>query len=135
MPPNNHAVLSASSSHRWLHCTPSARLELEFDSSTSEAAAEGSAAHALAEHMLRIEIESLQADAFDLALTGFDEKELSKLFDDGNDAKDDDFDVDEELKKPTFSKAGEAIQHCEGDPGRLALVSIHSLRKNHPPSR
>lgn len=57
--------------------------------------------------MLRIEIESLQADAFDLALTGFDEKELSKLFDDGNDAKDDDFDVDEELKKPTFSKAGD----------------------------
>ena len=53
MPPNNHAVLSASSSHRWLHCTPSARLELEFDSSTSEAAAEGSAAHALAEHKLK----------------------------------------------------------------------------------
>ena len=59
------------------------------------------------EEMLRIEIESLQADAFDLALTGFDEKELSKLFDDGNEAKDDDFDVDEELKKPTFSKAGD----------------------------
>ena len=59
------------------------------------------------EEMLRIEIESLQADAFDLALTGFDEKELSKLFDDENDAKDDDFDVDEELKKPTFSKAGD----------------------------
>ena len=59
------------------------------------------------EEMLRIEIESLQADAFDLALTGFDEKELSKLFDDGNDVKDDDFDVDEELKKPTFSKAGD----------------------------
>lgn len=53
MPPNNHAVLSASSSHRWLHCTPSARLELEFDSRTSEAAAEGSAAHALAEHKLK----------------------------------------------------------------------------------
>ena len=59
------------------------------------------------EEMLRIEIESLQADAFDLALTGFDEKELSKLFDDGNEAKDDDFDVDAELKKPTFSKAGD----------------------------
>ena len=53
MPPNSHAVLSASSSHRWLNCTPSARLELEFDSSTSTAAAEGSAAHALAEHKLR----------------------------------------------------------------------------------
>ena len=29
------------------------------------------------------------------------------VFDDGNDVKDDDFDVDEELKKPTFSKAGD----------------------------
>ena len=59
------------------------------------------------EELLRIEIESLQAEAFDLALTGFDEKELSKLFDDGNETKDDDFDVDAELQKPTFSKAGD----------------------------
>ena len=48
-----HAVLSASSSHRWTKCTPAARLELEFDDSQSSAAAEGSAAHALAEHKLR----------------------------------------------------------------------------------
>ena len=59
------------------------------------------------EELLRVEIESLQAEAFDLALTGFDEKELSKLFDDGTEAEDDDFDVDEELKKPVFSKAGD----------------------------
>ena len=30
MPPSKHAVLSASGAHRWLHCNPSARLELEF---------------------------------------------------------------------------------------------------------
>lgn len=48
-----HAVLSASSSHRWTKCTPAARLELEFDDNESSAAAEGSAAHALAEHKLR----------------------------------------------------------------------------------
>jgi hypothetical protein len=36
-----------------MNCTPSARLELEFDESESEAAAEGTAAHALAEHKLR----------------------------------------------------------------------------------
>ena len=53
MPPKAHAVLSASSSHRWLNCNPSARLELEFEDSGSEAAAEGTAAHALAEHKLR----------------------------------------------------------------------------------
>ena len=59
------------------------------------------------EELLRIEIEELQGMDFDSLLTGFDEKELSKLFDDGKEAKDDDFDVDAELKKPTFSKAGD----------------------------
>jgi len=58
------------------------------------------------EELLRVEIEALQAEAFDLALTGFDEKELSKLFD-GNEVKDDGFDVDAELLKPCFSKAGD----------------------------
>lgn len=48
-----HAVLSASSSHRWLNCNPSARLELEFEDRETEAAAEGTAAHALCEHKLR----------------------------------------------------------------------------------
>lgn len=48
-----HAVLSASSSHRWTKCTPAARLELEFDDTESSAAAEGTATHALAEHKLR----------------------------------------------------------------------------------
>lgn len=53
MPPNKHAVLSASSSHRWLNCNPSARLEQEFADHETEAAAEGTAAHALCEHKLR----------------------------------------------------------------------------------
>ena len=59
------------------------------------------------EELLRVEIEALQAVDFDPLLTGFDEKELSKLFDDGIDAKEDDFDVDAELQKPTFSKSGD----------------------------
>lgn len=50
---SKHAVLSASGSHRWLNCTPSARLELEFENTTSEAAREGTAAHALCEHKLK----------------------------------------------------------------------------------
>ncbi|MCW2277757.1 DUF2800 domain-containing protein [Heliophilum fasciatum] len=48
-----HALLSASSSHRWLHCTPSARLEQQFPDSTSTFAAEGSLAHEIAELKLR----------------------------------------------------------------------------------
>ena len=59
------------------------------------------------EELLRVEIESLQAADFDPLLTGFDEKELSKLFDDGIEAKEDDFDVDAELQKPTFTKSGD----------------------------
>lgn len=55
MPPSKHAVLSASSSHRWLNCNPSARLESEFEDRETEAAAEGTAAHALAEHMFEMQ--------------------------------------------------------------------------------
>ena len=50
---NAHAILSASGAFRWLQCPPSALLEREFTDDTSDAAAEGSAAHALAEHKLR----------------------------------------------------------------------------------
>ena len=53
MPPEKHAVLSASSAHRWLNCTPSALLEQLFPGRESNAAAEGTAAHALCEHKLR----------------------------------------------------------------------------------
>lgn len=51
-----HAVLSASGSHRWLVCTPSAKLEQEFPDSTSEYAEEGTLAHELAELHLREEL-------------------------------------------------------------------------------
>ena len=50
---SEHAILSASAAHRWLACTPSARLELEFPNNSGNAAAEGTAAHAFAEHKLR----------------------------------------------------------------------------------
>lgn len=53
MPPEKHAKLGPSGAHRWLNCTPSANQELEFADKSSEAAAEGTAAHALAEHKLR----------------------------------------------------------------------------------
>lgn len=50
---NNHAILSPSSAHRWLNCTPSARLEQDFENRSSTAAEEGSSAHALCEHKLK----------------------------------------------------------------------------------
>lgn len=62
------------------------------------------------EELLKIEIESLQADGFDIAFTGFDEKELADLFATDNEAEEDDFDVEEELAKPCFSKDGDIWQ-------------------------
>lgn len=50
---SDHAVLSASGSHRWLNCLPSARLEMGFANKVSNAAAEGTAAHNLCEHKLK----------------------------------------------------------------------------------
>lgn len=48
-----HAFLSASSSNRWISCPPSARLEENFENKDSIFAAEGTAAHALAEYKLK----------------------------------------------------------------------------------
>ncbi len=48
-----HAILSASGAHRWMYCTPSARLEEQFSDTTSEAAREGTLAHELAEMKVR----------------------------------------------------------------------------------
>ena len=45
----SHALLSASGSHRWLNCTPSARLEEKYPDNSSEAAKEGTLAHEICE--------------------------------------------------------------------------------------
>lgn len=50
MPAKGHALLSASSAPRWLHCPPSARLGESYQDQTSEYAAEGTEAHALGEY-------------------------------------------------------------------------------------
>ena len=47
--PTGHALLSPSSSHRWLICTPSAMLESSEPTTYSPYAEEGTEAHALAE--------------------------------------------------------------------------------------
>ncbi len=60
------------------------------------------------EELLRVEIEALQAESFDVGLTGFDESEIADLFaGDEGDVKDDDFDVDSELEKPPVTKSGD----------------------------
>ena len=61
------------------------------------------------EELLRVEIEALQAEAFDVSLTGFDEKEITDLFKDadGTGAEDDDFDLSEALEKAAFVERGD----------------------------
>ena len=51
--PGTHAILSASSSARWLACPPSARINAELPETTSVYAEEGTKAHALAEKTLQ----------------------------------------------------------------------------------
>lgn len=56
-----HAVLTPSAAHRWLKCTPSARLEQQFEDTQSVYAAEGTFAHSLAEWRLTYADKALPA--------------------------------------------------------------------------
>lgn len=72
-----HAILSASSAHRWLVCTPSARLEESFPESTSQYAEEGRLAHDIAELKLRKHfVEPIGPRVFANRLKKFKEHEL-----------------------------------------------------------
>lgn len=51
--PEQHALLSASGSHKWLHCTPSARLEEKMPEQESVYANEGRLAHEIGELKLK----------------------------------------------------------------------------------
>ena len=59
---------------------------------------------------LSLLIADLQGVDFDVSLTGFDPAEIDDLFKDSHKVKDDDFDVDAELQKPTITKAGDIWQ-------------------------
>ena len=54
MPPVTHSMLGASKAHQWIECPPSAMWEQQFpEPPNTEAAAEGTLAHAIAEEHLR----------------------------------------------------------------------------------
>lgn len=72
-----HAILSASTAHRWLTCTPSARLELEEgQEECSVYAEEGTAAHALAEIMLSYQFDKISAAEYENALINWHNTEV-----------------------------------------------------------
>ena len=59
------------------------------------------------EEMLKVELEALNAEAFDLSLTGFDDKELSDLFKTETEVEDDDYDLTSALEKASFVERGD----------------------------
>lgn len=59
------------------------------------------------DELLAVELSELEGADFNLDLLGFDEAELSSIFDADKDVIDDDFDVEKELEEPCFSKTGD----------------------------
>lgn len=73
-----HAILSASGSERWLHCTPSARLEATLPDQSSVYAEEGTLAHAIAELRLRKYFTVMKKSKYDSELKKLQKHELYK---------------------------------------------------------
>ena len=71
--PDKHAVLSASSSHRWLACPPSELLCAKEKDKPSEFALQGTDAHTLCEHKLKLALGQQSKDPTE-DLTFFDEE-------------------------------------------------------------
>lgn len=60
------------------------------------------------EELLRVEIEALQAESFDISLTGFDDDEIADLFGkDEDEVEDDDYDLTAALEKAAFVEKGD----------------------------
>ncbi|MCV3150482.1 DUF2800 domain-containing protein [Enterococcus faecalis] len=79
MPVEGHALLGASSAHRWLVCPPLARLEEKIKDRGSSFAEEGTAAHELAELCLAKRFKLLTAKAVNSRLKLF--KETNSYYD------------------------------------------------------
>lgn len=60
-----HALLSASGASRWMACTPSARLEENFENKSSSFAEEGTLAHEFAELNLKFQLGLISEDYFE----------------------------------------------------------------------
>lgn len=74
---SGHALLSASSSAKWINCPPSARLEEQFPCTTSKYAEEGTLAHSIAELKVRKHfMEPMSQRTFNSRLKKLQQEEL-----------------------------------------------------------
>mgnify|MGYP001029344687 CR=1 FL=1 len=71
--PDKHAFLSASSSHRWINCPPSAALCAKEPNKSSPYAQQGTDAHSLCEHKVLTALGQASQDPTE-SLTWFDEE-------------------------------------------------------------
>lgn len=74
--PNAHALLSASSAHRWLNCTAAPHFEEQFSDGTSVYAEEGTLAHAICELYARKRFTVMTKRKFNAELKKLQAKEL-----------------------------------------------------------
>ncbi|MDN3136755.1 DUF2800 domain-containing protein [Enterococcus faecalis] len=79
MPVGSHALLGASSAHRWLICPPLARLEEMVKDTGSESSREGTAAHELAELQLMKRFKLAPSRAINTRIKQF--KETNSYYD------------------------------------------------------
>ena len=79
MPPELHSYASVSASSRWLNCPLSLKLSQEFEDKTTEAAAEGTAAHALSEYKVKKLIYGVKEEK---PVSEYDSQEMEEYTDD-----------------------------------------------------
>lgn len=72
----DHAVLSASSAHRWLNCPPSAQIEEALPDTTSIYAEEGTLAHTIGELQLRLALKEITKRKYNSELKKLKEHEM-----------------------------------------------------------
>ena len=71
-----HAILAPSSAHRWLKCTPSARLEAQLPDTAGVSAAEGTLAHSVCELVAKKRFKNLPESEFESNLNQLKQHEL-----------------------------------------------------------
>lgn len=99
-----HALLSASGAHRWLNCTPSARLTEDLPDSSSVYAQEGTLAHELGELELQYQLNIIPKRTYNSRLKKIKANELYSE------------DMPDQVEKYTtyvFERLAEAKSHTE----------------------